>query len=130
MLLMMSNNTDGAARAAVMMALVALGTAFNVLVMLGGFMFATRLVDLEPSPPAATVVKLGLIFVAGASAAGFTASLAHFSGIGIGTGVNLLFLIYWILFSLLFKASFFETLMCVAIIGLAQAFMNLGVWKL
>lgn len=112
------------------MALVALGTAFNVLIMLGGFMFAGRHVDLEPSPLAATVVKLGLIFVAGAATAGFTASLAHFSPIGIGTGVNLLFLVYWVLFSLLFKASFFETMVCIAIIGSAQAFMNLGVWKL
>ncbi len=129
-LLMISHSTEGTARAAVIMALVALATAFNVLAMLAGFMFALRHVDLEPSPPAATIVKLGLIFVAGASAAGLTASLAHFDPVGIVTGVNLLFLVYWILFSLLFKASFFETLMSIAIIGVVQAVLNLAVWKL
>jgi len=68
-------------RAAVIMTLVALATAFNVLAMLAGLMFASRLVDLEPMHPAATVVKLGVIFVAGASAAGFVASLAKFSAV-------------------------------------------------
>jgi len=103
------------------MGLVALATAFNVLAMLAGLMFASRHVDLEPMHPGATTVKLGLIFVVGASAAGFVASLAKFSAAEIATGVNILFLIYWPLFSRLFKAGLIETMMCIAIIGMVQA---------
>lgn len=129
-LLLLSHTTEGGARAAVIMGLVALATAFNVLVMLAGLMFAQRHVDMEPMHPAATVVKLGLIFVAGAGAAGFVASLAKFSAIGIATGVNVLFIIYWPLFSLLFKAGVTETMMCIAIIGMVQALLNMGVFML
>ncbi|GEM_PF-6803914 len=129
-LLVLSHTTEGGVRAGVIMALVALATAFNVLAMLAGLMFASRLVDLEPMHPAATVVKLGVIFVAGASVAGFVANLAKFSGIGIATGVNILFLIYWPLFSMLFKAAIIETMMCIAIIGLVQALLNMGVFML
>lgn len=129
-LLVLSHTADGGMRAAVIMGLVALATVLNVLVMLAGLMVATRLVDLEPMRPAATVVKLGLIFVIGASVGGFVASLAKFSAVGIATGVNLLFLIYWPLFSVLFKASVIETMMCIAIIGMVQALLNMGVFML
>lgn len=129
-LLVLSHTADGETRAAVIMGLVALTTVLNVLAMLGGLMVAARLVDLEPMRLAPTVVKLGLIFVAGASAGAFVASLGKFSAVGIATGVNILFLIYWPLFAVLFKASVVETMMCIAIIGMVQALLNLGMFML
>lgn len=130
LLLGLSHSTDGGVRAVVIMALVALATVFNVLVMLAGLTIASRHVDLEPLSPAPTVIKLGLMFVAGASAGGFLANLGNFSVAGLTMGVNALFLIYWVLFSRLFRAGLTETMMSVAIIGLMQAVLNVGIWKL
>ncbi len=129
-LLVLSHTTEGGMRAAVVMGLVAATTGFNVLAMFAGLLFALRHVDLEPMHPAATVVKLGVIFVAGASAGAFVASLGKFSAMAIATGVNLLFLVYWPLFSMLFKAGAMETMMCIAVIGMVQALLNLGVFML
>lgn len=126
----LSQSTNGAARGVVVMGLVALATAFNVLLMLGAVMIASRLVELEPGPPIQAVVKLGLMFVVAASAGGFAASISRFDSLGVGVGVNIVILLYWILFALLFKAGVVETMMSIAIICILQAIFNLGIWRM
>ncbi|MGA2497770.1 MAG: hypothetical protein ABSH20_08520 [Tepidisphaeraceae bacterium] len=126
----LTHATDGGLRAAVVMGLVGLGTAFNVLVMLAAVMIAARLVDLDIASPIQTVVKLGLMFVLAASAGGLIANLAHFDGLGVAVGVHAVILLYWVLFALLFKAGLTETMMTIAIMGVLQAILNVGVWRL
>ena len=129
LLLPLAYSTGGGVRAAVVMGMVALCTAFNVLVMLAGVMIAARLVDLDVGAPMQAVVKLGLVFVAGASAGGLIANLDHFDSTGVTVAVYAIILIYWILFSLLFKAGLVETLLTIAIIVIMQGILNLGLWK-
>jgi hypothetical protein len=126
----LSHSTDGVTRGIVVMSVVALATAFNTLVMLAGLSIASRLVDVDPAPAAASLIKLALLFVAGAAAGGFVASLDRFGVTGITIGVNAMILVYWILFALLFRTGLTETMMSVAIVGLIQAILNLGVWLL
>ncbi len=123
------STTNGGLRAVVVMSLVALGTGFNVLVMLAAVMIAARLVELDIASPAQTVVKLGLIFVAATSVGGLIANFARFDAMGVAVGVHAVILIYWILFALLFKAGLTETMMTIAIMGIMQGILNVALWK-
>ncbi|MFI5382167.1 MAG: hypothetical protein ACHRHE_22960 [Tepidisphaerales bacterium] len=130
LLVPLTHATNGGLRAAVVMGIVGLGTAFNVLLMLAAVMLAARLVELEIASPIQAVVKLGLMFVTAASVGGLIANLDHFDSMGVTVGVHAIILIYWVLFSLLFKAGLTETMMTIAIMGILQAILNLGLWRL
>jgi hypothetical protein len=119
----------GGARLTVTIALVALGLAFNIVLMIAAMKVAAMLADVEFGHPAQATVKLGFMFVVSAAAGAFFASIDKFDTLGITVGVHAMIVLYWILFPLLFKTGVQETMWAVSIIIIIQAIVNIGVWK-
>ena len=128
------NQWGGAAEAprgfAVAVGLILCETVVTVAVMLGGALLSFRIMDVELGSLGRAAFKLLALAVFAAGTASLTAVIDRdrYSVAGLVLAWHVMIVLYWIGFAFFFSLGLQETVLTVAIVGVLQALVFLGMW--